>query len=276
MPPPPSAKAQACVPSPAAGGDPKEAEGDAGEQKHLYDPARTRLGIMSTAEVLGHGEWEIAGRNIVGMLELGVGLGDRFQLTAKTSPITWFVPGIDMGLKNALWMAEIKAQIWRSPKFKLTAELSYFHVANVHGVRPGLSMKIGGDHIAFHAGVGTQLLIFPAAQAEVDGPTYSDCGADASTTYDCGGVEQGSRRSHDVHPVGYATAGLEVRFWRYGKFFVEGFVAGARGTPTLAGVVPGVRFHNGVFAADLGLGVLHIDEDDVTVPLPVLNFSWRW
>jgi hypothetical protein len=75
--------------------------------------------------------------------------------------------------------------------------------------------------------------------------------------------------------VAYATAGFELRFFRYGKFFLEGFVAGAKDSPTIGGVVPGVRFHNGVFAADLGIGILKITDADV-LPLPVLNFSWRW
>lgn len=242
---------------------------------HLWDPARTRLGITGTAEVLGHGDWQVTSRGIVGLLELSVGLGNRFELGVKTSPVTWFLP--DLKLKDALWAAEIRAQIWRSPLFKLTAELSYFHVAGLHGVRPGLSMKIGGDRVAFHASVGTVLVIGPKAQ-QMDtcaGPTSYDreSGEYQETSSGCTGMVDEPERP--VLPIAHASLGFEVRFWRHGKFFLEGLAAGGPGTPTVATLIPGVRFHGSSFAADLGLGVLNIG-GETNIPMPVLNFSYRW
>jgi hypothetical protein len=228
---------------------------------------------MGTAEVLGHGQWQVNTRGLAALLELSVGLGNRFELGVKTSPVTWFLP--DLRFKDALWAAEIKAQIWRSPLFHLTAEFSYFHVAGFHGVRPGLSMKIGGDRVAFHASVGTLLIIGPTMQKDTCmGPTsYDQESGDYQETY--GGCASSHDDSRAVLPIAHASLGLEVRFWRHGKFFLEGLAAGGPGLPGMASIVPGVRFHGSNFAADLGLGVLTMG-GEANIPMPVLNFSYRW
>ena len=70
------------------------------------------LAVSNTAEVLGHGDWEISFKQLIGLWELSVGLGDRFQLSFKSAPVTWFLP--DLPFKEALWAGEVRAQIVRS------------------------------------------------------------------------------------------------------------------------------------------------------------------
>lgn len=240
-------------------------------RKPLTDPANTRLAVSSTAEVLGHGQWELAAKQIAGLFELSVGLGNRFQLSFKSSPPTWFIPGLK--LKDSLWAGEIRAQIVRSRRFKLTADATYFHVASIHGLKLGLSAKIGTDKLALHVGVGSVLLFPPRMAADTCGGPVAREDGSYDESYDCGSGYDDSK------PLAILTAnlGVEARFWRYGKFFVDTFVAhmsddGAN--MTLFAVVPGVRFHGKGFAVDLGLGVLGIG--DLKVPLPVINLSYRW
>lgn len=241
------------------------------QRQPLADPANTRLAVSNTAEVLGHGQWEFAARQIAGLFELSVGLGNRFQLSFKTAPVTWFIPGLKF--KDSLWAGEIRAQIVRSPRFKLTVDATYFHVSSIHGLKLGLSAKIGTDKLALHVGVGAVLLFPPTMTADMcGGPTARE---DGSYDYDCGG----GGGYVDPAPVTILTAnlGVEVRFWRYGKFFLDTFVAhiGDEGANmTLFALVPGVRFHGKGFAADLGLGVVGIG--DFKIPLPVVNLSYRW
>jgi len=240
-------------------------------RKPLTDPANTRLAVSNTAEVLGHGQWEFAAKQIAGLFELSVGLGNRFQLSFKSSPPTWFIPGLKF--KDSLWAGEIRAQIVRSRRFKLTADATYFHVASIHGLKLGLSAKIGTDKLALHLGVGTVVLFPPKmAVSTCAGPVTREDGT-CDESYDCSGGYD------DPKALAILTAnlGVEARFWRYGKFFVDAFVAHMNdggANMTLFAVVPGVRFHGKGFAADLGLGVLGIGE--FKVPLPVINLSYRW
>lgn len=277
-PPPPAPPAQVLppppplAPAPNACRAPREAQaprrGKAAQRKPLPDPARTHLALTDSAEVLGHGEWEVVSRGIVGLLEINVGLFNRIQIGVKTSPITWFLPMGDKPLKQALWMAQIKAQIWRSPRFKLTADLSYFHVAGVHGVVPRLSMKAGSDKLAFHLSAGAIIAFLPIMEYDAM-PGASRCSEETCT--DCGG-------SYDSGPtpiaVGQFSAALEVRIWRYAKLFAEGFALVSPEGGVLYGAAPGIRFHGKGFAADIGLGVMGMEGE--VLPLPVLNFSYRW
>ncbi|MFH2008164.1 MAG: hypothetical protein ABI333_16395 [bacterium] len=232
----------------------------------VLDPARTRLSVSNTAEVLGHGDWEIAARELGGLFEVSVGLGGRFQIGVKMTPIFWAIPGV--GFKHSLWAAEVRAQVVKTSLFKLTGDFTYFHVMGMHGIKTGASMKIGNDKLAFHAGLGMAMLFVDAEAADTcGGPVAYD------SSSDCGGG------SEPVKPFTMMTAnaGFEARFWKYGKFVVDAFVAtSGRGDTEMLlwAVVPGVRFHNTVFAADLALGVLGIG--DLKVPFPVVNFSWRF
>lgn len=240
----------------------------------VTDPANTRLAVSNTAEVLGHGQWEVVFKQLVGLYEIGVGLGDRFQLTFKTSPITWFLPHLP--LKEALWAGEIRVQLVRSRLFKLTADATYFHVVGLHGLKLGMSMKYGTDKLAFHAGIGT-ILVFPPRMTAYDTcaapPENEDGSYDES--YDCGGG------GYDGSPLAMAIVtanmGMEARFWRYGKFFLDAFVAAMPGAPpeaTIFSLLPGVRFHGKGFAADLGLGIFGVG--GMKLPMPVINLSYRW
>jgi len=241
-------------------------------RKPLPDPARTRLGISSTAEVLGHGQWEILARGLGAFVELSVGLGNRFQLSFKTAPPTWFLP--DLKLRDSLMAGELRAQIVRSRRFKLTADATYFHVASFHGLKLGLKAKIGTDKLALHAGIGAVMLFTPGYASDTcAGPVAQEDG-NYSDTYDCGGTTTMTNK-----PVTILTAnlGVEMRLWRYGKFFIDGFVAhmGEDGdNVTLFTLVPGMRFHSKGFAADVGIGVLGFG--DFKIPLPVVNLSYRW
>lgn len=239
----------------------------------LRDPANTRLAISNTAEVLGHGQWEFAAKQIAGLFELSVGLGNRFQLSFKSSPPTWFIPGLK--LKDALWAGEVRAQLVRSRLFKLTADVTYFHVSEIHGLKLGLSAKYGTDKLALHVGVGAVLLFPPRMTADTCGGPVSNEDGNYDSSYDCGG----GTSYGDTKPMAILTAnfGIEARFWRYGKFFLDTFVAhmAAEGEQlTIFALVPGVRFHGKGFAADLGLGVLGVGE--FKIPLPVVNLSYRW
>jgi hypothetical protein len=234
--------------------------------------ANTRLAISNTAEVLGHGQWEFAAKQIAGLFELSVGLGNRFQLSFKSSPPTWFIPGLK--LKDALWAGEIRAQLVRSRLFKLTADAAYFHVSELNGLKLGLSAKYGTDKLALHVGVGAVLLFPPRMTADTCGGPVSNEDGSYDSSYDCGGGSY-----NDAKPMTILTAnlGLEARFWRYGKFFLDTFVAhmATEGEQlTIFALVPGVRFHGKGFAADLGLGVLGVGE--FKIPLPVVNLSYRW
>jgi len=238
----------------------------------LRDPANTRLAVSNTAEVLGHGQWEFAAKQIAGLFELSVGLGNRFQLSFKSSPPTWFIPGLKF--KDSLWAGEVRAQIVRSRLFKLTADVTYFHVSEFHGLKLGMSAKYGTDKLALHLGVGAILIFPPRGMSDTCGGPVAREDGSYDSSYDCGGGEY-----NDNKPLTILTAnlGIEARFWRYGKFFVDAFVAhmGAEGeSMTLFAVVPGVRFHGKGFAADLGLGVMGIGE--FKIPLPVINLSYRW
>jgi hypothetical protein len=241
-------------------------------RKPLPDPANTRLAVSGTAEVLGHGQWEFAAKQLGALIELSVGLGNRFQLSFKTAPPTWFIP--DLKLRDSLWAGEIRAQLVRSRLFKLTADATYFHVATIHGLKMGLSAKIGTDRLALHLGVGA-VLVFPPKMAmdTCGGPVTREDGS-YDDSYDCGGGGYGSPK-----PLTILTAnlGVEARLWRYGKFFLDAFVArmGDEGdNMTIFAVVPGIRFHSKGFAADLGLGVLGVG--NFKIPLPVVNLSYRW
>jgi hypothetical protein len=246
------------------------------KRKPLPDPARTRLGLSNTAEVLGHGQWEFLARELGALIELSVGLGDRFQLTFKTAPPTWFFPNLKF--RDSLMAGEIRAQIIRSRRLKLTADASYFHVASFHGLKLGLKAKIGTDKLALHVGVGA-VMLFGAGMASdtCAGPVaqedgnYDDNYDDSY--YDCGGGYETSK------PVTILTAnlGVEMRLWRYGKFFVDAFVAHMNDNGdnmTVFTLVPGMRFHSKGFAADVGIGVL--GTGDIKIPLPVVNLSYRW
>jgi hypothetical protein len=106
------------------------------------------------------------------------------------------------------------------------------------------------------------------------GPTsYDRESGDYQETYS--GCSGSTDEERPVFPIAHASLGLEVRFWRHGKFFLEGLAAGGPGTPALASIIPGVRFHGSNFAADLGLGVLTLG-GEMNIPMPVLNFSYRW
>ncbi len=245
------------------------------QRKPLPDPANTRLGLSNTAEVLGHGQWEFLARGLGALIELSVGLGDRFQLTFKTAPPTWFIP--DLKLKDSLMAGEIRAQIVRTRRFKLTADASYFHVSSFHGLKLGLSAKIGTDKLALHVGVGAVMIFAPGmAMDTCAGPVAREDGSyDDSTydSYDCGG----NYSTPQPFTILTAKLGVEVRLWRYGKFFVDAFVAHMNDegmNTTVFTLVPGMRFHSKGFAADVGIGVLGVGE--IKIPLPVVNLSYRW
>jgi hypothetical protein len=232
----------------------------------LPDPARTRLGVSNTAEVLGHGEWELLFRGMGAMIELSVGLGNRFQLGFKTSPVTYFIPGL--GFKNGLYGLELRAQILSSERFKLTADAMWATVAGFHMLRGGLSMKVGTDRVAFHLGVGALALIAKnqtvyASDARA-GDCYEGCGSYESSPQAMGALT--------------VNLGFEARMGRHAKFYFD-FLAG--GSPKhgdegarVVAAIPGIRFHGTGVSFDLGLGVM--SAGGLVLPAPVMNLAYRW
>ena len=233
----------------------------------LADPARTRLGVSNTAEVLGHGEWELLFRGMGAMIEVSVGLGNRFQLGFKTSPVTYFIPGL--GFKNGLYGLELRAQLLNSERFKLTADAMWATVAGVHMIRGGLSMKVGTDRVAFHLGVGALAIIVSGHSLfqadEVGGDCYEGCGSESN---------------HSPNALGALTlnAGFEARMGRHAKFYFD-FLAGGspkRGDEAarVVAAIPGIRFHGKGASFDIGLGV--VSAGGLVLPAPVMNLAYRW
>ncbi len=212
-------------------------------------------------------------RQILGLHEVNVGIGNRLQIGIKSSPIMWFIP--DIPLKEALWAGELRVQLLRSRLFRVAIDATYFHVSDIHGLKMGIFGKYGTDKLALHVGANAILVWLPNQVMDTcAGPVSPDVDG-YSSGYDCG---QGTRRTQrDLQKIVTANVGFEVRFWRHGKFFLDAvaiYALGAGPGGTIFTVLPGVRLHTTGFAADLGLGLFAVG--DIKIPMPVVNLSYRF
>lgn len=227
--------------------------------REVEDPARNRLSLVSTAELLEQGEWAMTCRGLV-TLEFAYGARDWLELGFKNIPLLLVVPE---GPKNTLWSFGARFRLAHNPLFTLTADTDAVFFLGWGGAHARLSLKLGNDRIALHAGAsGIRLWQVSADGWAAEGPS---CAPDG----ECG------KPARDFF-VG--TLGTHLRVHRKVKLMLEAtsMVDLADDHESVMLISPAVRLHGHHFAADLGISFVHEVGRREVYMVPLVNLSVRY
>jgi hypothetical protein len=199
------------------------------------DPARTRLQLTSTAEVLRQGEIEFTSRGLLSA-EIAVGATNWLQLELRTTPLLMVIPGV--GAEGSFWAGGLRLRLLKTSWVTFTAEAEGMSVLGWAGFRAGGALRIGNDRFALHA-AGSGMKLWN------DDQTMNGL---------------------------VASGGMDVRVHPKVKLVLEGLYH-RNSEMDLLMVTPGVRLHGHHFAIDFGLGLTYTKVVDTLLPLPMINLS---
>jgi hypothetical protein len=199
------------------------------------DPARTRLQLTSTAEVLRQGEIEFTCRGLLSA-ELAVGATNWLQLELRTTPLLMVIP--DVGAQGSFWAGGLRLRLLKTNWVTFTAEAEGMSVLGWAGFRAGGALRIGNDRFALHA-AGSGMKLWN------DDQTMNGL---------------------------VASGGMDVRVHPKVKLILEG-IYHRNSEMDLLMVTPGVRLHGHHFAVDFGVAVTYTKAVDTLLPLPMINLS---
>jgi hypothetical protein len=225
------------------------------------DPARTRLGLFPSAEVLHRGEVEFTCRGLL-LTEIAVGATDWLQFGLKTSPLLLVIPD---GYKVALFAGGLRARLLKTRLFTLTVDADGLTFLGWAGIRAGASVRIGNDRFAAH-GSASGLKLWQISDVWA---------SDTNASKQCVGCANTADTSTSGRPTTAAvlvSGGVDVRVHRKVKLLVEGSYYRDSMRDVLM-VAPAVRLHGHHFATDLGLGLVHTASWDKPIILPLVNMS---
>jgi hypothetical protein len=222
------------------------------------DPARTRLGLFPTAEVLRRGEVEFTCRGLV-FAEIAVGVTDWLQFGLKTSPLLLVIPE---GYKVALFAGGLRARLLKTQLLTLTLDAEGLTFLGWAGVRGGAALRIGSDRFAVH-GSASGLKLWQVSGLGDSVNAAKPCLGCAADTASPG---------RPTTAALLVTGGADVRVHRKVKLLVEGSYYRDSSRDVLM-VAPAVRLHGHHFATDLGLALVHTASWDKPIILPLVNMS---
>jgi hypothetical protein len=225
--------------------------------REIEDPARNRLSLFPTAELLREGEWSMTCRALM-TLEFAYGARDWIELGFKNMPLLILVPE---GAQNTLWSFGTRFRLLDSRLFTLTADTDGVFFLGWGGFHGRLSMRLGTDRVALHAGAsGIRLW------------QVSDDGWAAEGDY-CP-VDGGC--STPALNLFIANLGAHVRVHRKVKLMLEASSYMNPDEETFMMISPAIRLHGHHFAADLGVSFVHEVGQREVYMIPLINLSVRY
>lgn len=225
--------------------------------KMVEDPARNRLSLFPTAELLQQGEWSMTCRALA-TLEFAYGARDWLELGFKNMPLLILVPE---GAQNTLWSFGTRFRLLNSRLVTLTADADGVFFLGWGGFHGRLSLRLGTDRIALHAGAsGIRMW------------QVSDDGWAAEGSY-CP-VDAGC----DTPAVNLfvSNLGAHVRVHRKVKLMLEASSFMNPDEDTFMIFSPAIRLHGRHFAADFGVSFVHEVGQREVYMIPLINLSVRY